>query len=486
VGRQIVPSRPIECNCGGRGGNGADRRAIIRLAPCDSQTGKMLSMTIQAAFIALALAAAQDSNAPEVWTQAELESVTEEIRLDLEDLRGESFQRPVSVRITDGAGFLTHAKERVESFTSPEQWDADAMQAKLLGLIPADMDLLATTYELLESQVGGFYDPGSDAFYLMEDYTGGLARVILSHELVHALDDQLYDLDKGMRERVASTDALFAYQALCEGSAQLISTRWVLRNTGTLSQSDLEKASLGAEQLGDAPAFLWKPLLGAYLAGNDFLDKGYRVRRRALRKEASHGKTIAEAFATPPRSSEQVLHPLKYWSAEELDEPIRITHGAAPEGWTERGRTTLGELTLAILVDDDDALKGPDLTNPRSLLELSYTNDAAAGWGGDEVVLLSKGDAHVVHLATIWDTSDDAHEFYAALKAVEERIMSVTGELDDSHGVRLDLDLKSPRVSFTSFVGIDHDTANALVGALTVTVEEAAEAAGELEPAGTK
>lgn len=437
-------------------------------------------MSIQAALVALALAAPQDTESPELWTQDELEAVTEEIRVDLEELRGEAFQRPVTVRITDGAGFLTHAKERVEAFTTPEQWDADGTQAKLLGLIPADMDLLATTYSLLESQVGGFYDPGADAFYLMEDYTGGLARVILSHELVHALDDQLYDLDRGMRARVDSADALFAYQALCEGSAQLISTRWVIRNAGALSPADLEKASLGTEQLAGAPAYLWKPLLGAYLAGNDFLDKGYRVRRRELRKEASHGKTIAEAFANPPRSSEQVLHPEKYWTEETRDEPRGVTHGAAPEGWTELGRTTLGELTLAILVDDAAALAGPDLTNPRSLLQLSYTNAAAEGWGGDEVVLLSKGDADVVHLTTVWDTEADAQEFHDALLTVESRIGAVVAALGESCGTRIELDLAARRVTMVSFVGIDAGSLSALLDQLTVSVEE------PLEPAVSK
>ncbi|MCA8978748.1 MAG: hypothetical protein H6831_03490 [Planctomycetes bacterium] len=446
-------------------------------------------MSIQAALVALALAAPQESgtDSADVWSQAELERVTEEIRLDLEELRGDTFRRPVTVRVTDGAGFLEHAKERVEAFTTEEQWAADGLEAKLLGLIPADMDLLATTYELLESQVGGFYDPGADTFYLMESYTGGLARVILSHELVHALDDQLFDLDAGMRGRVNSADALFAYQALCEGSAQLVSTRWVLRNAGTLSPADLEKASLGTEQLAGAPAYLWKPLLGAYLAGNDFLDKGYRIRRRELRKEASQGRTIAEAFENPPRSSEQILHPEKYWSKDARDEPQRVTHGVAPEGWTERGRTTLGELTLAILVDDAAALAGPDLTNPRSLLSLRYTNAAAEGWGGDEVVLLTKDDAKVLQLSTVWDTEADAQEFHDALAFAELRIRAVVDALGDPAGTNLRLDLPARRVTFTSFAGINAEDAAAMLAQLDVTVELPTPAESEQpEPAGAK
>lgn len=443
-------------------------------------------MSIQTALAVLALAAPQDLGSADQWTQEELEAVTDEIRVELEELRGDKFLQPVQVKITDKDGLLAYLKQRIGAFTTPEQWVADSTQARLLGLIPADLDLLATTYSMLEGQVGGFYDPASSSFYLMDSFTGGMARVILSHELVHALDDQLFDLDAGMRDRLKSADAGFAYQALCEGSAQLISMRWVIGHMNSLSPSDLEQASLGTESLAAAPAFLWKPLLAAYMAGNNFLDLGYRLQRRELRKAASQSKTIAAAFASPPRSSEQVLHPSKYWNAESLDEPIQVSHGTAPEGWTERSRTTLGELILAILVEDEAGLAAPDLANPRAIIGLTYTNSAAEGWGGDEVVLLSKDGADVVHLATVWDTEPDAQEFYDALKRVEPRIRAVTAALSETSGMRIDLDER--RVTMISYTGTDASAVDELITGLPVTITQAPALveAEELEPAGAK
>ncbi len=427
---------------------------------------------MHAASIALALFAAQDTTADR-WDQAELEALTEEIRRELEDLRGEEFLGPVKVRVTDGVGFLQHAKERVETFTTEDDWVADERRAKMLGLIPPEMDLLATTYDLLESQVGGFYDPAADTFYLMEDYTGGLAKVILSHELVHALDDQLFDLDAGMKARAGSDDALFAYQAVCEGSGQLISTRWVMRNAGVLTAEDLEKAGLGTESLADAPTYLWKPLMGAYLAGNTFLDRGYRYLRREDRKTASHGLAIRRAFEAPPLSSEQVLHPEKYWSAEERDDPVTVRHGEAPEGWTEVSRTTLGELLLAIVVDEAD---GPDWADRTSLLRIDYTNAAASGWGGDEVVLYTRADGGAaLHLATVWDTAEDAREFHAALERVRPRLeasLAATAALDAGadaatmSALRLSIDDERRSVEFAAVTGADDAAVDALLAAI--------------------
>jgi hypothetical protein len=169
-------------------------------------------------FLVPPLARAFDQDAPaeaaKRWTQAELEQVSEEIKSDIEALRGKKFKRPIKVQITDKKGFLEYAHKRQELTETPERKARDEEIAKLLGLIPPEMDLQAAMEKLLESQVGGFYDPGSDTFYLMETFGGDLARIILSHELTHALDDQYFDLDGSLKKLHHETDAEFAYQAI--------------------------------------------------------------------------------------------------------------------------------------------------------------------------------------------------------------------------------------------------------------------------------
>ena len=177
-------------------------------------------------------------------------------------------------------------------------------------------------------------------------------------------------------------------------------------------------------------------------------------------------------------SSEQVLHPAKYWKADERDDPQRVEHAAPPEGWTELSRTTMGELLLAILVDDEE---GPDFADQRSLLRVSYTNEAATGWGGDEVVLLAREDgARVVHLATVWDSAQDAVEFHDALVAAEPRLREAREGLADLVATRLVLNEADRRVEFVSAIDIEGDDLDALLATLewSVAVPEA-----EAEPA---
>ena len=132
---------------------------------------------------------------PNTWDQAALEAVTAKIQKQIETLRGDTFRSPVKVELTDAAGLVAYAKKRLEVTETEVSLHADELSMKHLGLIPMDMNYLETTFAMLEEQVGGFYDPASDSFYLMDRFSGGLAKIILSHELTHALDDQLFDID---------------------------------------------------------------------------------------------------------------------------------------------------------------------------------------------------------------------------------------------------------------------------------------------------
>jgi hypothetical protein len=353
--------------------------------------------------------------ASEVWTQAELERVTAEISAQVEVLRGQKYKTPVPVKITDKKGFFTYAKSRQDATQTPQRMQRDESVAKLLGLIPSTMDLEKTMLKLLEDQVGGFYDPESKSFYLMESFTGGVAKIILAHELTHALDDQYYDIDGTLKKIAGNTDAEVAFQAVVEGSGTGEMNQWFKAHMTEVSMEDLSRAQgMGADQLADAPPYLWKPLLAVYLRGDGFLthQKGMNLTMKAATTD-----DVRMAFQSPPRSTEQILHPAKYWDEKSLDEPVPVAIDTSklPAGWMVLGEDTLGELYLAMLTTPAKDRKGLDVANPMSMLGIKYTNTAAEGWGGDRLVLLGHGEDRMLQLVTVWDTLKDADEFASAL-----------------------------------------------------------------------
>lgn len=361
------------------------------------------------------------------WTQAQLEAVSEEIRGDIEAMRGMKFTRPVQVKVTDKPGFLDYMRKRQALTQSPERLARDEIVAKLLGLIPHDMDLTKTVEALLEDQVGGFYDPSSDTFFLMDTFTGDIAKIILAHELTHALDDQMFDIDGTLKKLREETDAEFAFSAVVEGSGTAAMNQWTVSHLKNLDKNALlNSADLGTEGLSDAPPYLWKPLLAAYLRGEGFLT---RSRAMNFSMKAAKVEDVRRAFEHPPRSSEQILHPEKYWDTDKRDEPRRVEFDAArlPKGWNVLGQDTLGEIALALLTTPVAKRTGLDAKNPLALIGIEYTNRAAEGWGGDRLILLGQGDERWLELVTLWDSAGDADEFRTAVAATLADGVQATG-----------------------------------------------------------
>jgi hypothetical protein len=417
---------------------------------------RFLHPTTVSMILTLSLLAAIHPHSVEdpAWTQARLEATSAVIQTQVEELRGAKFLRPVQVKLSDTAGLREYMRTREAETVSPARLHRDECVAKLLGLVAPDLDLRALEQEVLEGQVGGFYDPSSDTFFLMDSMKGAVAKVILAHELTHALDDQLYDIDAVVKGANDETDAEFAIRSVVEGSGTNAMNRWAIAHAGEIPPSEMAALQeMGADALRKSPPLLWKPLLASYSIGDGFLA---RVGGMNLTARAAKPADVEHAFREPPRSMEQVLHPDRYWDPDERDEPVRVHFPETvelPTGWTELAQDTLGELALALLTTPIADRKGLDISNPMALLGLKFTNKAATGWGGDRLILLGRGDDRFLELVTAWDSVEDAGEFAAAMEKVAPKLF--TGARDAAAGwvprftpthfeVRTPMDVPSP------------------------------------------
>ncbi|HVS12203.1 MAG TPA: hypothetical protein VMS76_20240 [Planctomycetota bacterium] len=357
------------------------------------------------------------------WTQSELERTTEVIKADVEEMRGMRFLRPVAVKLATREEFSRYAREELERSVPAERLAADETIAKMLGVVPVDVDLKETLLTFLEEQVGGFYDPREETFFLMEATPLGVAKIVLAHELTHALDDQHFDLEGGMKQVEEETDRAFAYQALVEGSGTSLMNQWTFAHLDEIDLGGFEAMQKDATaSLAAAPAWLSKPLLFAYLRGASFLVRSDLLMEGQMKP--AKPEDVRRAFERPPDSTEQILHPEKYWDEERRDapQPVEIATDGLPSGWRVLRSDTLGELLLGLLSAPPEARALPDFANPMAVLGLQFTHAISEGWGGDRVVLLAKDGARVLQLVTVWDTPRDAAEFFGAMRALAPRL----------------------------------------------------------------
>jgi hypothetical protein len=384
-------------------------------------------------------------------TQAEAESATAEVLPQIESIRGLTFKTKVPVRVIDDAKARAYALARFKRMTPDSKIAADQAAYRLLGLVPRDTDVLKTLLDVLEEQAGGFYDPQTKSFYLLDDQPRDMTALLAAHEMTHALEDQYYDIDGRLARIADDDDASFALSAVAEGSASVAMTAYVTRRLAdtTLRAEDLQaiqRSETGrAKRLDAMPGVLRKELLGPYVLGSLFLERG-----NAAAMSQGYPKADADAaWKSPPRSSEQILHPEKYWDPARRDEPKRVVVPDAStilgEGWSRAGTGVLGEIAIGGLV----GAPAPRSDDPGAMTSAGgWTNAAAAGWGGDRWELWTNGSRAVVLLVTVWDSRDDALEFVGALpearaslasRRTGTRVAIVAGTAGDRTAALLDL-----------------------------------------------
>jgi hypothetical protein len=232
----------------------------------------------------------------------------------VEQERGLRFRHPVQVEFLDDAAFRTQvtAPAPTKQDRADEQRSVEEMRA--LGLLTGAPDLHAAVDELSQSDIIGLYDPDTTTLYVRGTDLTPYLRGTLVHELTHALQDQVFDLDRMLD--TAEADEL-AVRSLIEGDAVRVEQAW----RGQLSTAD-EKAyaqeERGAGDGGDGPdvpEVLQHAFETPYAFGPTLLD--------AL--EALGGNdAVDRAFRDPPRVDAQVLDPREYptgWRQATLPAP---------------------------------------------------------------------------------------------------------------------------------------------------------------------
>ena len=344
------------------------------------------------ALVLLLLVAACRERARDVQRQAELDQAVDQMMPAVARATGLAFKHhPVLLR---------RSRSQVRDYVI-HKFDADLTPAELVGvqaayrlfgLLPDSIDLRKTMVDLMTEQVAGYYDPDSNALFVPTDIDPAQARIVVSHELVHALQHQYVNLDS-LVQQPAHNDRRSAAEAVLEGQATLaqilvlmpeqrvesLPNFWTLRNALGEQQAQM---SIFAH----APLWLRESLIFPYLAGAEFIRTFDRLHP---------GK---QPFGTlMPTSTEQILHPDRY---EAGDRPRPVTF-VTPAADTVRYENDLGEFETRLLLE-------------QFLGDEAGATALATGWDGDRYQVLGAGDEALVWYS-FWDTAAIADRFAKGL-----------------------------------------------------------------------
>jgi len=290
----------------------------------------------------------------------------------------------------------------------PKKIAAEELLYKAIGFLPESFRYKEGIIDLYVSQLGGYYDPEKKHFVMASWMPMFVQGPIVVHELTHALQDQSFDLQQFIENDSYPSDALLARSAVAEGDATAVmldQTRRVMGQPPLATEPNVDliiaQNVLGMAMLpglATVPESLKAMMLFPYTSGLRFAHA--RLQRGGYR-------ALDEIFRSPPRSTEEILHPELYGSNPPSFEVFSDRDAVAlvPGGGDVEHGDTLGEFltgaTLVALGVDKRTAVG-----------------AAAGWGGDRatLVLQPRSGARFLVWRTAWDTTVDAGEFCMAYR----------------------------------------------------------------------
>jgi hypothetical protein len=333
-----------------------------------------------------------------VQGEAELKDMVHRMMPVVAEASGLKFKREPLVVRRSRAQVRDYVIHKFDEDLPPNDLAGLQSALRLFGLIPDSLQLRSTLIDLLTEQIAGYYDPDSNALYIPDDIQPSQMRIVVSHELVHALQDQYVRLDSIITQRHAN-DRRSAAQAVLEGQATIAQIPvlmpeqkpdtfppgwfWKMRTVMAQQQAQMK-------EFARAPLWLREGLVFPYLGGADFV---VWFRR----------KYFASVLDSMPRSTEQILHPERF---AEHDEPTELAF-AAGEPDAVKWEDGLGEFETRLLFQQHlgDEVEAANL---------------ATGWDGDRYqVLGANSDALVWY--SVWDDAAAAGRFAAGLQRAWQR-----------------------------------------------------------------
>lgn len=310
--------------------------------------------------------------------------------------------------------FVFHDPEEFRELVESQAGEAEAPTSAdhpafqhAFGFSGAGGRLKESLSSVRRDEIVAFFDERSFTVHVREDADrmdgAELSPLwVVAHEVGHSLQHQHFPIPDVAR--LTNEDERLAALAMLEGDAMLVMlayaadeqhaplSRIVARVGRAIALDDAghyKSVAHGSQVLERAPLSVRERLVFPYLAGALLMGTLYR---------AGGYRLVNQVYQSPPRTTEQVLHPEKYLSGELA---VEVATPRLPETYATVASGQMGELHVKTLL--------------RACNSLESASRAAHGWGGDAFVIGRRGELGLLLWATTWDSEVDAIEFEQAV-----------------------------------------------------------------------
>ena len=327
---------------------------------------------------------------------------------DLREIMGFGPRRRIPLKTITKPEFRKLYQEQMRKENNPRQVRREVLFLQLFGLVPPDFDYEETVLDLLSEQAWALYDFKRRNLYLADWAPPDALEYALVHELVHAVDDQNFNLLKYMKGTRESESQL-ARLAVLEGQASWVMTEWAMRQSGRslegnriLAIATASATRFEAQQFpvyDSTPTYFREVLIFPYTDGLLF-------QHAMIDRFGQDG--LKRVFQIPPKTTQQILQPELYLAGTDPDPPD-LPQASIPKGYKRVFDGTFGQLDHKILIehhlgDEDfgglvDKWRGSQF----EVLERARTEDA------------------ILRYSVRWEDVEAASEYYHLYRQICEK-----------------------------------------------------------------
>jgi hypothetical protein len=344
-------------------------------------------------------ATAPDPAATPKVNTAEFAATADGVLQEVSQITGLKLLTPLKKTLRSRDEIRAYVIRSMNEEKKPEERYADARSTEAFGLIPKGFDLDNFMIDLLTEQIAGLYDPKAREFYIADWIPLDDQRMVMAHELTHALQDQHFHIEAWEKAARPNDDAELAREAVLEGSAMAAMIDYQLKGTGhsvadlppidpSVFAGDMSKSP----KLQEAPQFLKDSMIFPYFAGLTF---------SAAILKPSGWAGLSAVFTKPPNSTQQVMHPALYKTGR-VPEQVTLPSLEKLLGpdWAKIDENVMGEFGWKEIVKQ---FLGDERATP-----------LAATWGGDRYVLYEqKQTKRLILVARLYlNTEEHAGQFF--------------------------------------------------------------------------
>jgi hypothetical protein len=379
---------------------------------------------------------------------AEFTAAADEVLAQMSQITRLKLRTPVKKTLRSREEIRAYVISEMNEDKEPAERYASARSAEAFGLLPKDFDIDSFMVDLLTEQIAGLYDPKAHEFYIADWIPLADQKMVMAHELTHALEDQHFQIESWVKAARPNDDGELAREAVLEGSAMAAMIDYLLNESGRSLKDlpDIDPGMLVGDMgstpgLKKAPPFLKDALVFPYFAGLTF---------SADLLKSGGWKRLPAVFSNPPISTQQIMHPALYHagkrpSTENLPDVqkllgpdwTKLEENVMGEfGWKEVLKQFLGEdraKSLAAAWEGDRYVVYEHKRTKRlvlvSLLRLSNTAEAARFFGQYSEALEKKYDERSKLFRRPNFFSFDSMEGGVYLRCLETECLSVEGAM---------------------------------------------------------